>query len=215
MIFDFSKLDAIHRYKLLASTIVPRPIAWVSTTSADGLLNAAPFSFFNVFSEEPAVIGFSIGHRSSTDRKDTGENIRSQKEFVVNLVSEDNVQKMNVSAIEFAADVGEFAEAGLTAAPSFALKTPRIAQSQVSFECQLMQIIPLGELRSLVLGEVVAMHVKDEAVIDPDRCWIDTPKLKLVGRMHASSYIRTSDLFELLRITVQEWFSSKKGINDL
>ena len=101
MHFDFAKLDRQQRYKLLGATVVPRPIAWVSTLNADGTLNAAPFSFFNVFGEAPAVVGFSILHRSASDLKDTGQNIRMQQEFVVNLVSAENLEQMNISAVEF------------------------------------------------------------------------------------------------------------------
>lgn len=205
MHFDFSKLDGPQRYKLLGATVVPRPIAWVSTLNPEGRLNAAPFSFFNVFGEAPAVVGFSILHRSPDDPKDTGRNVRTQKEFVVNLVSDENLGQMNISAIEFPPDVDEFAEAGLKTAPSVHIATPRIAQSRVAFECRLMQIIPLGELRSLVLGEVVGMYVDDEAVLDANRGWIDTTGLRLVGRMHASSYARTTDVVELARIPVDKW----------
>lgn len=207
MLFDFSTLDRHQRYKLLGATVTPRPIAWVSTLDANGQLNAAPFSFFNVFGEAPAVVGFSILHRSASDLKDTGENIRSQREFVVNLVSDDNLEQMNISAIEFPPHIDEFAEARITAAASSSIRTPRIAESHVSFECKLMQIIALGDMRSLVLGEVVAMHVDDDAVIDAERAWIDTPKLQLVGRMHASSYARTSDIIELPRIAVDDWMA--------
>jgi flavin reductase (DIM6/NTAB) family NADH-FMN oxidoreductase RutF len=205
MHFDFAKLDRQQRYKLLGATVVPRPIAWVSTLNADGTLNAAPFSFFNVFGEAPAVVGFSILHRSASDLKDTGQNIRMQQEFVVNLVSDENLEQMNISAIEFPPEINEFTEARLIPAPSEHIKTPRIAQSRVAFECRLMQIIPLGDMRSLVLGEVLAMHVDDDAVLDAERGWIDTARLHLVGRMHASAYVRTSDIVDLPRIPVEDW----------
>jgi flavin reductase (DIM6/NTAB) family NADH-FMN oxidoreductase RutF len=205
MQFDLSTLDPLHRYKLLSSTVTPRPIAWVSTIDARGLPNAAPFSFFNVFGEDPPTLAFAIQHRSGTDRKDTGENVRSQGEFVVNLVSEDNVEKMNVCAIEFPPHVDEFAEAGLTAQASTLIRTPRIAESHVSFECRLMRIVELGEMRSLVLGEVLMIHVRDDAVLDAARCRIDTRRLALVGRMQGNSYVRSSEVFELPRIPVDEW----------
>ncbi|WP_420994179.1 flavin reductase family protein [Cupriavidus sp. 30B13] len=207
MQFDFSKLDARQRYKLLGSTITPRPIAWVSTLGADGKPNAAPFSFFNVFGEDPPIVAFAILHRSESDAKDTGNNVRLREEFVVNLVSEDNLHQMNISSIEFAADRSEFVEAGLTPLPSVTIATPRIAQSHVCFECKLTQIVKLGDLRSLVLGEVLMMHVRDEAVIDAQRCWIDTPSLRLVGRMEGNSYVRTSDILELPRIPLESWVS--------
>ena len=205
MEFDFDKLDAKQRYKLLGSTVTPRPIAWVSTVGANGKLNAAPFSFFNVFGEDPPVVGFSIQHRSEIDMKDTGTNIRLHNEFVVNLVSEDNLDKMNISAIEFPPHFSEFSEAGLTPAGSVKISTPRIAESHVAFECRLTQIVPLGPLRSLVLGRVVHMHINDDAVIDAEKCYIDTRKLQLVGRMEANSYVRTSDILQLPRISFDTW----------
>jgi flavin reductase (DIM6/NTAB) family NADH-FMN oxidoreductase RutF len=205
MEFDFEKLDGKQRYKLLGSTVTPRPIAWVSTVGADGKLNAAPFSFFNAFGEDPPVVGFSILHRSEADLKDTGANIRLRKEFVVNLVSEDNLDKMNISAIEFPPHFSEFSEAGLTPAQSIKIGTPRIAESHVAFECRLRQIVPLGPLRSLVLGDVVQMHIHDDAVIDAEKCYIDTRKLLLVGRMEANSYVRTSDILQLPRIPFESW----------
>lgn len=211
MQFNLSTLDPLHRYKLLSSTVTPRPIAWVSTIDADGLPNAAPFSFFNVFAEDPPTLAFAIQHRSGTDRKDTGENVRSQGEFVVNLVSEDNVERMNVCAIEFPPHVDEFAEAGLTPQASTLIRTPRIAESHVAFECRLMRIVELGNMRSLVLGEVLMMHVRDDAVIDAGRCWIDTRRLALVGRMQGNSYVRTSDVFELPRIAVEAWSAVDHG----
>jgi len=205
MFFDFSRFEPLDRYKLLSSTVTPRPIAWVSTIDAQGKPNAAPFSFFNVFSEDPPTLGFAINHRSDTDRKDTGENARLQKEFVVNLVSADLVEQMNITAIEFGPAVNEFVEAGLTPAPSALIRTPRIAQSRVSFECRLMQIIALGTRRSLVLGEVLAMHVVDDAVLDAQRCRIDTPRLQLVGRMQGHHYLRMADVFEMPTISVDTW----------
>jgi flavin reductase (DIM6/NTAB) family NADH-FMN oxidoreductase RutF len=205
MEFDFDKLDARQRYKLLGSTVTPRPIAWVSTIGANGKLNAAPFSFFNVFGEDPPVVGFSIQHRSEADMKDTGANVRQHEEFVVNLVSEDNLDKMNISAIEFPPHFSEFSEAGLTPAQSSKIVTPRIAESHVAFECRLTQIVPLGPLRSLVLGQVVHMHINDDAVIDAEKCYIDTRKLRLVGRMEANSYVLTSDILQLPRIPFETW----------
>src|SRR5271167_122472 len=162
MQFDFSAIGPQLRYKLLAATVTPRPIAWVSTLNADGRLpNAAPFSFFNAFGEDPPVVAFSILSRSSEDRKDTGNNVRRHREFVVNLVSENTLGQMNITAIAFEPGTSEFEEAGLTPLPSLMIRTPRIAESHVSFECRVMQIIDLGPMRSIVLGEVLMMHIRD------------------------------------------------------
>jgi len=125
---------------------------------------------------------------------------------VVNLVSEELRERMNVTAIEFERGVSEPHEAGLATVASVRVKPPRIADSPVSMECELMQIVELGEDSGLVLGRILAMHVRDEAVIDPVKYRIDTPQLKLIGRMHGAGwYARTSDLFEMERIPRDAW----------
>jgi len=205
MEFRFAEIDPNIRYKLLSATVTPRPIAWVSTLDEAGRTNAAPFSFFNAFGEDPAIVGFSILHRSPEDPKDTGRNITRSGEFVVNLVSDDNLEQMNVSAIEFGPDVDEFAVAGLTAVPSTMVRPPRIGESKVAFECRLMQTVKLGAMRTLVLGEVLLMHVQDGLVIDRERGWVDTRGLRLVGRTSAGSYVRTNEVIELPTLSPEEW----------
>jgi flavin reductase (DIM6/NTAB) family NADH-FMN oxidoreductase RutF len=205
MEFRFTEIDPKIRYKLLSATVTPRPIAWVSTLDETGRTNAAPFSFFNAFGEDPAIVGFSILHRSPEDPKDTGRNIVRSGEFVVNLVSDDNLEQMNVSAIEFGPDVDEFAAAGLTPVPSAMVRPPRIGESKVAFECRLMQTVKLGEMRTLVLGEVLLMHVQDGMVIDRERGWVDTRGLRLVGRTSAGSYVRTNEVIELPTLSPEEW----------
>ncbi len=200
MHFKFSDLAPIERYKLLSSTVTPRPIAWVSTRSPDGTMNAAPFSFFNVFGEDPPIVGFSVNDRSPGDRKDTGRNIRAVPEFVVNLVDEDTLDQMNITAAEFPPDIDEFRASGLTPAPSLSISSPRRAESPVSRECTLFQMVPLGPHRSLFLGEVKYMHIRDDLVIDPARFYVDTQKIGLIGRAQGNSYIRTRDAFELKRV---------------
>lgn len=200
MKFDFSTLSPIERYKLISSTVVPRPIAWVSTCDAEGNPNAGPFSFFNAFGEDPPILGFAINDRRPGDRKDTGRNIRETGDFVVNMVAEHHAAEMNITAAEFRPEVDEFAEAGLVPVPSEMVKAPRIGGSPVSFECKLFQIVELGPHRSLVLGRIVLMHVVDEVVLDAARFYIDTPKLKMLGRMQGNSYVRTGDALEILRV---------------
>jgi flavin reductase (DIM6/NTAB) family NADH-FMN oxidoreductase RutF len=205
MLFDFEEIPGKECYKLMVSTVTPRPIAWVVSQDAKGLLNAAPFSFFNVFSGDPAVVVIGIGNRKPGQAKDSRANILETGEFVVNLVSESNAEAMNITGIEFDSSVNELEQAGLTTLPSTRVKPPRIAESPVALECQLMQIIDLGE-SGLVLGRVVAMHVRDEFVLDAEKHYIDTPNLKLLGRMHGRGwYARTSDLFDMPRIPVSEW----------
>lgn len=206
MLFDFTTISARERYKLLVSTIVPRPIAWIVSQDLHGQLNAAPFSFFNAFAGDPPVVGIGIGSHDPGRPKDTRSNIRETRQFVVNLVSEEAAEVMNITAIEFERGVSEPHEAGLTTVPSVHVKPPRIAESPVSMECELLQVIDLGPEQSLVLGRVLAMHVRDEAVIDPAKHHIDTPKLKLIGRMHGAGwYARTTDLFRMDRIPRENW----------
>lgn len=206
MLFDMEALDPANTYKLLVSTVVPRPIAWVTTMDAAGALNAAPYSFFNAMSGHPPVVCFGIGGRRPGDAKDTGNNIRSTGQFVVNLVSEDVAAQMNICAIDFDHSVNEVAEAGLTAIPSVKVRPPRIAESPVSMECERLVLVDVGNDRTVVLGKVLAIHIRDEAVIDPVKCYIDTPKLGLIGRMHGRGwYSRTTDRFEMPRIDLKDW----------
>lgn len=206
MLFDFATLSAKDRYKLLVSTIVPRPIAWVVTQDPEGVLNAAPYSFFNAFANEPPIVVIGIGGRAEGDLKDTGGNIRRTGQFVVNLVAEENATAMNVTAVEFGPEVDELREAGLHTLPSTMVAPPRIAESPVAFECERLLAMELANDRSLVIGRVLAMHVRDDAVLDPARCYIDTPRLNLVGRMHGGgTYARTGDTFEMPRITAADW----------
>lgn len=206
MLFDLTDLSPANQYKLLTATIVPRPIAWVVSQDAAGRLNAAPFSFFNVFGAGPPVIAIGIGAKQPGNPKDTAANIRLTGEFVVNLVGHANVEAMNVTAIDFGAGVDELAQAGLTTLPSVMVTPPRIAQSPVSLECKRHSVIEFGPDRALLIGEVVAMHVRDDAVLDAARCHIDTPKLDLIGRMHGAGwYTRTKEQFDMPRIPAGTW----------
>jgi len=205
MLFDFATIPARERDKLLLSTVIPRPIAWIVSLGLDGQLNAAPFSFFNAFAVDPPVVGIGIGSHDAARPKDTRLNIRDTKQFVVNLVSEEMAQAMNITAIDFEPDVSEISEAGLKTRPSVYIKPPRIADSPVAMECELMQIVALGTDTGLVLGRVLAMHVRKDFVIDPAKYYIDSSGLKLIGRMHSGWYARTSDRFRMNRISREEW----------
>ena len=210
MLFDFHTLSPQQRYKILLSTVVPRPIAWIVSQNAHGHLNAAPFSFFNAFGSNPAVIGIGIGSHEPGRAKDTRNNIRETRQFVVNVVSQEIAERMNITAIEFPPHTNELHQAGLTTAPSTFVKPPRIAESPASFECELFEIIDVGPESGLVLGKVLAAHIRDEFVLDAAKHYIDTPNLHLICRMHGSGwYARTSDLFEMPRIPLKQWTEKK------
>jgi flavin reductase (DIM6/NTAB) family NADH-FMN oxidoreductase RutF len=197
VIFDPSTTAPLNIYKLLVGTVVPRPIAFVSTISPEGVANLAPFSFFTVASANPPVLCFTTSFREP--RKDTLINIRATNEFVVNIVSEEFAAKMNVTSGEYAYGVDEFAESGLTAVASDLVQPPRVKESHVNMECKLLQTIevsnrPLGG--TLILGEVVRFHIDDQLVED---FRIDPDALAAVGRMAGNTYIRTTDRFDLVR----------------
>ncbi|NML48722.1 flavin reductase family protein [Ramlibacter sp. G-1-2-2] len=197
MYFDFSKLNGKDSYKLLASTIVPRPIAWVVTVSASGGLNAAPFSFFNAFSGDPPIVCLGIGI-GLHGMKDTLRNLQETGELVINMVSEANVAAMNLTAAPFPEHVDEMQAAGLTTCASSFVKPPRIAESPASFECRVRDIQVLGGPNHLVIAEVLAANIADRVISDPGKCRIDASKLELVGRMESPGwYVRTSDRFML------------------
>jgi flavin reductase (DIM6/NTAB) family NADH-FMN oxidoreductase RutF len=209
MLFDFEKIGAENAYKLVVSSVVPRPVAWVVTRDAAGVVNAAPYSFFNAFSSDPVVVGIGCGPRPEGAAKDTLANIRASGEFVVNLVPERLVQEMNITAADFDAGVGELSEAGLTTAPCSKIGVPRIAESPVALECVTFQLIPAGK-HTIVLGRVVGLHIADDCVLDAAKFYVDTPKLDLVGRMHGRGwYTRTRDRIEVPRISVAEWEAKK------
>ena len=209
MMFDFATTSPTNRYKLLTATVVPRPIAWVVTQDAQGGINMAPFSFFNAFSSNPPVLGVSIGG-PHTD-KDTLANIKATGQFVVCLVPESAVHAMNITAIDLPPEVDEMAEAKLTPVPSSLVKPPRVAESPVAFECQTHQLVPLGG-NTLVLGTILAAHVQDDCVLDAAKCYVDTPKLGLIGRMHGGGgYARTTDIINVPRIPLADWQARDKG----
>ncbi len=210
MNFDFTGTPPENVYKLLVATIGPRPVAWVTTKDTDGTVNAAPFSFFNAMSGNPPVLAFGIGGRGPGDVKDTGGNIRRTGQFVVNLCSYDLREEMNITAIDFPRGIDELKEAGLTTAPSTRIDVPRIAEAPVAFECERLVIVDVGIDRAVVLGKVLAVYVRDDCVLDAERCYIDTPKLDLIGRLHGAGwYSRVTDRFELPRIALDQWPARK------
>lgn len=204
MQFDFEAMKPGERYKLLLATVLPRPIAWITTRDASGAVNAAPFSFFNVFGSDPATVGVGIGSKGPGEPKDTRANIRANEQFVVNLVPYALAQEMRITSIAFPKGVEEPAEANLKLVSSEKVQVPRIAASPVSMECTFMQEVALGNF-SLVLGRILTVHVQDHAVIDAARQYVDAEKLDLIGRMEGGWYTRTTERFEMPNIPLEAW----------
>lgn len=185
--------------RVLTGVVVPRPIAFVSTVSTNGIVNLAPYSFFNAVAYDPPTIVFSSSRRVPTKEKDTLANIEATGEFVVNIVVDEIAEAMNKTAAEYPADVSEFEIAGLTPAPSDRVKAPRVAESPVNMECRLVQVVPIGSgdhAHGLVIGEIIWMHVRDD-IIDGHR--INHQVLKPTGRLAGNMYCHTDDTYEMVR----------------
>lgn len=210
MIVSPSNLSHKDLYSILLNSVAPRPIAWVSTVSASGQPNLAPFSFFNCVCVDPPLLAFAPGHRqpeqADTHRgeaKDTLRNIRETKEFVVNIVTHELAEAMNITSGEYDASVNEFELAKLTPGPSKVVRPPRVAESPVSFECKLHQILdfsPAPTSGSLVIGEIVSIHINDVNLKD-DR--LNQDSLDLIGRMGGLQYTRTTQRFQMVRPKVR------------
>lgn len=207
MRFDLDRIDTQTAYKLMAATVVPRPIGWVTTLNRDGSVNAAPYSFFNVMGSNPPVVALGILGDAERGFKDTSRNILDGGEFVVNLVPDALAPQMNITAVDAPTGVDELELAGLSPAPSEHVKPPRIAESPVSFECVNHSTVITGPHQALVVGRVLAIHIADAFVKDAARGHVDTPGLDLVGRGFGATYIRTRDTYEMARPT---WATFKR-----
>jgi flavin reductase (DIM6/NTAB) family NADH-FMN oxidoreductase RutF len=205
MEIDINALTPLQQYKLLSSTIVPRPIALVTTRSLGGRDNAAPFSFFNCMGENPPVLVLSLETRRSGDSlKDTTINIRDTGEFVVHLVDEDLGQAMNVCAIDFPSDIDEATQAGLTLVPSARVRPQRIVEAPVAFECEKIGLLQIGPGRQIAIAKVLLMHVRD-GLVDRENLYIDIEQYKPIGRLFAGLYTKTRDQFEMRVPDYAEW----------
>jgi len=198
MELDLEGEHAERAYAILASLVTPRPIAWVTTLSPQGVVNAAPFSFFNVLGANPPIVGFCPGDREDGTPKDTARNVRTTHEFVVNLVDDSVADAMNLTAASLPYGVSEIQHAGLTTAPSSAVKPPRIAEAPASLECTEWGTLQIGGNR-LIIGLVKRVHIRDE-FFDSENLRVRGDLLKTVGRMASPHwYCRTSDRFEMIR----------------
>ncbi|MCY4580303.1 MAG: flavin reductase family protein [Chloroflexi bacterium] len=196
MIIDPSNYEGFNR--VLTGVIVPRPIAFVSSVSSEGIVNLAPFSFFNAMAYDPATIVMGISRSAGWKEKDTLSNIEATGEFVVNVVVDDISEAMNRTAAEFPADVDEFEIAGLTAKPSKKVRAPRVAESPVNMECKLSQVVEIGDgtNHAIVIGEILLMHVRDD-IISGHR--INHQRLQPVGRLAGNMYCSTHEVYEMVR----------------
>lgn len=189
-------------YQLLNRLIVPRPIAFVASLSSEGIANLAPFSYFNAGGANPPSLCFSVLYDRAGKPKDTLVNIRTTREYTVNVVSGALAERMNVTSAEWPAEVDEFERAGLAKAPSLLVAPPRVAEAPAAFECRLHLIVPHGDgpvSAHYVIGEVVAAHVQEELLDETGLP--DSSKLDVIGRMGGDAYVRAgrNALFEMVR----------------
>jgi len=207
---DTKDLTPRQVYSLLIGLVAPRPIALVTSLGEDGIVNAAPYSAFNYMGIDPPLVVIGVQDKPTAPGqerhpKDTARNIRQAGEFVVNVVTEDIADAMNICAIEFPSGVSELGEAGLTTTPSRVVKVPRIAEARAALECREVSTLEIGRSR-IIIGEVVAFFVED-AYVDPKGPYVRSEELHAVGRMNGlGSYVRTQGAFLTLpRITLEEW----------
>ncbi len=194
MEFDFGSLKASERYKLLVSLVVPRPIALVTTVGANGVVNAAPFSFFNVLGDDPPIVIVSVDRKLDGNLKDTARNIIDSREFVVHLVDEAIAQKMHGCSVEAADNVSELDLVGFSRLPSKMVRPPRIGEAAVALECTLHSNIETGS-RNLFIGEVKWLHVRD-GIIDPRTLRRVPETFHPIGRLYANKYCKLGAEFE-------------------
>jgi flavin reductase (DIM6/NTAB) family NADH-FMN oxidoreductase RutF len=203
MQLDPALQSAAENYKLLTNLVVPRPIAWVTSQSQSGVVNLAPYSFFNAVGSNPLYVIVSVGKRDNGELKDTAKNIQASGEFVVNMVTEDMFDAMNISAADFPPDQSELDATKLGTTESVHVTVPRIAQAQVSLECKLFSTQKLGD-NTLIIGEIVMFHVADHLM---------GPRLHMnnfapLGRLGSPSvYCRTTDRFDIARVSYAQWLN--------
>jgi flavin reductase (DIM6/NTAB) family NADH-FMN oxidoreductase RutF len=194
--FDVAEIGHQQSYRLAIGSIVPRPIAWVSSMGADGVANLAPFSFFSLVSHYPPMVSISVGERAR-NMKDTARNIEATKGYVIHTVVDGWEDQMNASSADFAPDEDEFAAIGLETIPADLVDAPRIANAPVAMECRFEQMLELGDewKTHLVIGRVLRWHVREDVMLDDK--YIDPQKLAPVGRLGGPRYCRTHDIFEM------------------
>ncbi len=200
MRFDPTQTEPSSIYKLLTGVVIPRPIGWVSTIDAAGKNNLAPFSYFNAVGEDPPHIMFSTV-RTGNKNKDTLNNILHNQQFVVNLVTEDLVEKMNATSAQVSADIDEFELAGLTPADSQLILPKRVLESKVNFECKMVHHYFLEDHKNggacIIIGRILMMHIDDSILMDGDKINLET--YKPVARLAGSNYSKLGEIFSIKR----------------
>ncbi|WP_108263534.1 flavin reductase family protein [Mangrovicoccus ximenensis] len=210
--FDFADLTPKDRYKLLIGTVIPRPIALITTVSESGVPNAGSFSFFNILTHDPAVMAVGIEHKPDGTPKDTAANILATGEFTVHISDFALVDQMEICSVKFPADVDELAIAGLETAPGETVSCPRIVAAPAAFECKLMQTVPVSQARTIVLGEVKRMFVR-ETLVDAEKMYVDQIGIDAVGRLGGHLYARQLDQFERVTPTAEEFLATERQTN--
>ena len=195
MDFDPAVLSPRDAYRLMISCIIPRPIAFVTTLSRDGITNLAPFSFFNGVSSDPPVVSIAVASKRDGSKKDTWRNIEETGEYVINVVVPELMDAVIIGARELPHGVSELDLSGLKTLPSTKVKPPRLEASPINLECTLLRIVEVEDT-ALILGRVVMVHAKDE-IVDGGR--VDPRRLTFVGRLGDDLYCRVNDLFERKR----------------
>ena len=206
MKIDFQEISPRERYKLLSSTVIPRPIALVSTRGIDGVDNAAPYSFFNVFSEDPPILILGLQNKDDGAPKDTARNILDTGEFVVNLIDRKMAEAMNNCAVDFPPEISEFDVTGLSRSPCELIDVSRINEAPVAFECRQSFTIKLNKNRDICLGEVIYMHIRDN-IIDAKSKKIKIDNYEIVARLFADYYAGIEEPFSLERINMPAWYN--------
>jgi flavin reductase (DIM6/NTAB) family NADH-FMN oxidoreductase RutF len=200
LLIDVSTTPVVEVYRTLVEVVTPRPIAWVTTVDADGRINLAPFSFFNAFGANPPVVVFSPTLRRDGTKKDTLLNVEATGEFVVNAAVAPLAEQVNHSSKELPPGESEVEYVGLHTVPSIKVRPPRLAESPVSLECRVLQVVSIGDgpiAANLVIGEVLALHVADRVLDDKGR--VDPRKLQTIARLGGDWYCHSADLFEMKR----------------
>jgi flavin reductase (DIM6/NTAB) family NADH-FMN oxidoreductase RutF len=197
-------LSPHERYKLLCGVVVPRPIALVTTLDANGAVNAAPFSFFNVFSEDPPLVVLGLQHKADRTPKDTTRNIHRDGEFVVHMVDEALASAMNDCAIDFPAGQSEVAAAGLATLPSVDVRVPRLAAAPFALECRRTVALNFSPGRELLVGEVLRVHAR-EGLLDAAGMYVDLEAYRPIGRMFGNLYTYQREAFAMNRESHAQW----------